>query len=129
MSSNLHATTYNLHASGTTAFCVYVRAADPPKITCHPQELNGAVPGRPVTFTVQATGTEPLDYKWQWTPAGEGSISWQQCDAERFPGACRPKLIISSLQKLNEGTYRCVVSNCAGTQISKPAKLSVGKVL
>ena len=108
---------------------MYVHAADPPKITSHPQELNAAVPGKPVTFTVRVTGTEPLDYKWQWTPAGEGSISWQQCDAEVFPGACSPKLIISSLQKLNEGTYRCVVSNCAGTQISKPAKLSVGKVL
>ena len=110
------------------AFCFY-NAADPPSITKQPQELQEAPPGKPVSFTVRATGTKPLTYLWQWTPVREGSISWQQCDAERFQDACSPKLTISSLQKLNEGTYRCVVSNCAGTQISEPAKLSVGKIL
>ena len=104
--------------------------ADPPKITSHPQELNCAVPGKLVAFTVRATGTEPLGYQWQWKP-GEGTSKeeWQQCDAERFQDACSPNLIISSVQKLNEGSYRCVVSNCAGIQISKPAKLSIGKIL
>ena len=69
-------------------------------------------------------------YQWQWQPPGEESTSeeWQECDTESFPDASSPKLIISSVQKLDEGCYRCVVSNCAGIQISKPAKLSIGKI-
>ena len=84
-----------------------------------------------MAFTIQASGTEPLRYQWQRNRTVEGSSSeeWQQCDAESFPDASSPKLIISSLQKLNEGSYRCVVSNCAGIQISEPAKLSIGKIL
>ena len=35
-------------------------------------------------------------------------------------------LSISSVQKSNEGTYRCIISNWAGNQTSKPAKLSTG---
>ena len=36
-------------------------------------------------------------------------------------------LKIPSVQKLNEGSYHCVVSNCDGSQISTAAKLTIGK--
>ena len=74
-------------------------------------------------FTVEATGTEPLNYWWEWKSAMDDG-GWQLCDVERFPGAT---VVIPSVQKSNEGSYCCVVSNCAGTDISNPAKLSVGK--
>ena len=108
-----------------------MHTADPPRITRHPQELNRVVPGKAVTFTVQATGTNPLQYQWQQNRVVQegGSEQWQQCDAGRYPDATTPKLIISNVQKLNEGSYCCVVSNCAGTQTSKSAELSVGKSL
>ena len=86
--------------------------------------MKDAVQGNPVTFTVQATGTYPLNYKWQWKPAAEVeglSVEWQPCDAEST------SLTIPSVQKSNEGSYHCVVSNIAGTQTSEPAKLSIGK--
>jgi len=78
-------------------------------------------------FTTQAIGTEPLNYLWQWKPAKKwwmwgGSEEWQPCDAK---GSSSATLIISSVQKSNEGSYRCVVSNCAGNQISNSAKLEV----
>jgi len=38
----------------------FLHVADPPTITQHPEELI-AVPGKSVTFTVQATGTEPFN--------------------------------------------------------------------
>ena len=38
-------------------------------------------------------------------------------------------LKIPSLQKLNEGSYQCVISNCAGSQISTAAELRIGKNL
>ena len=108
-----------------------VSIADPPRITTHPQTFNDTVPGKPVTFTVQATGTEPLTYQWQWKPAGEGSRmrEWQQCNMESFPGADSSILTISSVQKLNEGSFRCAISNCVDSQTSNQATLSVGKIL
>ena len=73
-------------------------------------------------FTVQATGIRPLNYQWEWKPAE--SEEWQQCDAKWCDGAT---LTISSVQKSNEGWYHCVVSNCAGSQASNQAELTVGK--
>ena len=77
-------------------------------------------------FTAEATETEPLNYQREWKPATHDS-KWQQCDVERFPGADSPTLTIPSVQKPNEGSYRCVVSNCAATQTSNSAELIVGK--
>ena len=78
-------------------------------------------------FTAEATGTQPLSYQWwHWELAGEGGGSgeWQPCSAEWSNGAT---LTIPSVQKSNEGLYCCVISNCAGDQVSNPAELSVGK--
>ena len=101
-------------------------AAEPPRITTHPQDMRDAVPGEPVTFTTEATGTEPLQYQWEWKPTQEEG-EWQLCDVERFPGADSSTIVISSVEKSNEGSYHCVVSNCAGSQTSNPAKLSFGE--
>ena len=106
-------------------FSLFIHVAEPPSITTHPQDLKNVVPGKLAKFTVQATGTEPLNYNWQWKLAEEdGSEEWQSCDAECCEGAT---LTIPKVQQFNEGSYRCVISNCAGTQISKAAQLSVGK--
>ena len=104
--------------------------ANSPKITTHPRALKEVVPGKPVTFTVRAIGTKPLRYQWQWKPGEEGSSSqeWQECDTETFADASNPKLVISSVQKSKEGSYRCVVSNGAGIQTSRAANLCVGKI-
>ena len=105
----------------------YMYVAEPPRITTHPQDLKDAVPGKPVKFTLQATGTEPLNFHWQWKPAGEedGSKEWQPCPAEWSDGAT---LTIPSVQKSNEGSYLCDISNSAGSQVSNPVNLSVGEI-
>ena len=36
-------------------------------------------------------------------------------------------LNIPSVQQSNEGKYRCIISNCAGSQTSNTATLSLGK--
>ena len=69
-------------------------------------------------------GTEPLIYQWEWTPAGDGEEEWQHCDVE---GPQTATLSIHSVQKLNEGKYRCIIRNCAGSQTSNTATLSLGK--
>ena len=106
---------------------VFIQAARPPRITAHPQQLKDAVPGDTLTFTIQASGTEPLNYQWE-IKTGEGSGVWQPCDVERFPGANCSILIIPSVQESDEGIYHCVVSNNAGSQTSEPVNLNIGKI-
>ena len=113
------------HNTTLIILCV-VCVADPPRIITHPQELRDAAEGKPAKFFIQATGTEKLDYHWQWKPAEEkgGHEDWQQCDAKLCKGAT---LSIAKVGKSNEGSYRCIVSNFAGNQTSIPANLTVGK--
>ena len=75
-------------------------------------------------FTIQATGTEPLNYNWQWKPDEKGGRNeeWQ-------PWSNGTTLTIPNVQKFNEGSYCCVISNCAGTQISEPAQLTISKLI
>ena len=101
---------------------------EPPRITTHPQDIKDIVGGKTAMFTIQATGTEPLNYNWQWKPDEKGGRSeeWQPCTAKGSDGTT---LTIPSVQKLNEGSYCCVISNCAGTQISEPAQLTISKLI
>ena len=106
----------------TPTTCVlFLHIAEPPQISSHPQELIDNVQGKAVNFTIQATGTEPLTYHWQWKPA-EGIQKWQSCPAEWSDGTT---LTIPMVENSSEGSYRCVVSNCAGTQTSHLAVLKV----
>ena len=101
-----------------------MHVADPPRITIHPKDSKDAVSGISVNFTVQATGTEPLNYNWEWNPVKEEGIGkWLLCSG--MEGSDTATLTISSVQKSNEGSYRCVISNCAGNQTCKAAKLEV----
>ena len=77
-------------------------------------------------FTIQATGTKPLSYLWQWKPVEEESEEWQPCPAEWCHDGT---LTIPSVQKFSEGNYRCIVSNCAGSETSNPAFICVGKLV
>ena len=92
-----------------------------PKIIVHPQELENTVPGKPVSFTVEATGTEPLSYQWQWNPVVEGVISeeWQNLTSSgSVQGANTATLTYSSIESCSDGLYRCVVTNVVGEGIS-----------
>jgi len=106
---------------------IYNYVAERPRITSHPQGMKDAVPGESVTFTAEAIGTEPLNYQWEWKSAMDDDSEWQLCDVERFPGADSSTLTIPSVQKSSEGSYRCVISNSAGSQTCNAAKLTVGK--
>ena len=46
-------------------------------------------------FTAEATGTQPLNYQWEWKSAMDDG-EWQPCDVERFPGAM---VVVPSVQK------------------------------
>ena len=109
------------------SFFLFLHAAKPPRITSHPPDHKDAVPGKPVTFCIQATGTEPLNHQWQHKTR-DGNGEWQLCDVESFPGANSSTLTIASVQKSNEGSYHCTVSNYAGIETSECARLTVGEL-
>ena len=94
-------------------------AAKPPKVTSQPVSQNDILPGKNVTLSVEATGTQPLKYQWQWKPFGEDE--WQNLSAE---GSV---LQVEKIQASNAGYYQCVISNSAGSEASHYASLTVGK--
>ena len=104
--------------------------AEPPRITTQPKEFKDVIPGKSVTFAIQATGTEPLSYQWQWRPAGRGKKrgEWQSilCDGSTFQEV-EGGLKLSHVMVCNAGYYRCIVCNCAGSETSQSAKLIVGR--
>ena len=119
---------FQLHYNALTQFLLLIHVVEPLKVITRPQQLKDIVEGESAKFNIQAHGTEPLNYHWQWKPAEKesGSEKWQPCPANWSDGAT---LTVPKVEKLNEGIYRCVVSNLAGEQISNSAKLGVGKNL
>ena len=101
-----------------------------PNVTSHPISLENAPPGKEVAFSVQATGTQPLSYQWQWKQFGEKGEQngWQNLCCESCTlQVVENELKFTRVEACNAGYYRCVVSNCAGSEISCCASLTVGK--
>ena len=84
---------------------------DPPVITLLP--IGGqADPGEPVTFVVEATGTEPLSYQWRK-------------NGTDITDATNTSYAIGAVQESDEGVYDCVATNMADSATSDVAVLSV----
>ena len=83
----------------------------PPSVIQEPQDQT-VVQGTNATFTVMASGTQPLSYQWELNGT---SIS----------GATDSSYTKSSVQPADAGTYVCVITNLAGTMSTTPAQLTV----
>lgn len=83
-----------------------------PNITTHPQSRTNAV-GSTATFSVTATGTAPITYRWYFN------------QTNLITGATSATLTLSNVQFTNMGTYSCLVSNVGGTIMSSNATLTV----
>ncbi|MDB6119156.1 MAG: hypothetical protein JWO08_2937, partial [Verrucomicrobiaceae bacterium] len=82
-----------------------------PVITTHPLSI-GKVVGSTVTFFVAATSAVPPGYQWQ---KNGGDIVGQTAST----------LTLTNVQTVNQGDYRCIVSNIAGSSPSNPATLTL----
>ena len=102
-----------------------ILAAKPPIVIFQPKSQNDIVQGKAVEFSVQATGAKPLSYQWQWKQFGKKSENdeWQNLTSESVT------FQVVKVQACNAGYYRCVVSNCAGSETSQCASLTVGKCM
>ena len=92
----------------------------PPTITAQPRSRTNFV-GTTATFSVTATGTEPLNYRWR----KDGTAL---SDDLRLIGAASPELTIGQVQSGDTGAYTVVVTNGAGAITSLVATLTVNTV-
>lgn len=109
-----------IHGTSNTAFTFTTQAyvpPTPPAVTGQPSAQTVNV-GSPAGFSVTASGTAPLSYQWRrnGTPiAGNSSAS-------------TASLAIASATLADAGSYDCVVSNVAGSDVSAAAVLTVNIV-
>ncbi|MBI5383402.1 MAG: immunoglobulin domain-containing protein [Verrucomicrobia bacterium] len=82
-----------------------------PSITDQPQSQTNVV-GTTATFSVAATGTEPLSYQWRFNNAN-------------LAGATSTNLVLHDVQLSDAGDYTVVVSNACGSVASQGATLTV----
>jgi hypothetical protein len=75
-------------------------------------------PGSTAVFTVGASGTAPLAYRWQKNGV-------DLVDGARISGAASSTLTISGLVPGDAGTYRAIVTNAQGSAPSEGAVLTM----
>jgi alpha-tubulin suppressor-like RCC1 family protein len=81
-----------------------------PIILQQPQSLE-LPPDNNFTFSVQATGSQPMSYQWQF-------------NGTNIPGATSPSLTVTNAQLPAAGYYSVMLSNPYGTNLSSSAGLS-----
>lgn len=109
--------TGTLHGSENTTFSFATEAfvaPTPPTITTQPTSQTVDA-GSNVTFTVAATGTLPLAFEWR-----KGGVM-----ITGNPSATTSTLALSNVSPADAGSYDCVVSNPAGSDVSQAATLAV----
>lgn len=84
----------------------------PPSITSQPID-QAAQQGGYVTFSVTATGSQPLRYHWRLN------------ETTLIPNATNSSLTVSNLQSSDAGAYSVVVTNLGGMDTSSNAVLTI----
>jgi outer membrane protein assembly factor BamB len=98
-------------AGSVTSAPVRLTVLVPPAIDRQPLSQTGSL-GASVTFSVNAHGSSPLDYNWQFQGAN-------------LAGATNPTLCLNRITAAQAGTYSVVVTNAAGEVTSHAAALIV----
>jgi hypothetical protein len=87
----------------------------PPSILTQPASRI-ALPGETIVFSVTAAGSAPLSYQWR-------------VDGTEIPNATSNRLVLTSVQYPDAGTYTVLVSNPHGAATSDAAQLVVTNIL
>jgi hypothetical protein len=88
-----------------------------PVITSRPVSQTVAVGGS-ASFSIEATGTEPLTYQWK-------RHGIDLSDDNTYTGTATPNLFINNVQTDKAGAYNVVVANIVGSTASPSATLRV----
>lgn len=106
-------------ASGTNYRAPLTAPVTPtaPTITLHPADRTVTAPAA-IGMSITANGTQPLSYVWQRQPAGGGA--WTT-----VAGATGPTINVASSTADTGASYRCQVTNAAGSATSTAGVLTV----
>jgi polyhydroxybutyrate depolymerase len=94
--------------------CTLATGFGQPIITTQPQSRTNVL-GTTASFTVTATGSEPLAYQWQ-------KLLTEWSDLPDFTNA---SLVLTNVQTIDAADYRVAVTNVYGASTSTPAHLYV----
>lgn len=86
----------------------------PPTIDTHPVSRL-VVEGDPFTLMTEASGSQPLLYRWQFLSAELGGDFVDLTNDGIFTGATENTLANSAARLTDEGSYQCVVTNAIDT--------------
>ncbi len=94
-------------------FCIN----DPPRIQ-QPPGSQFVAAGGTTAFSLIASGTSPLSYRWQ---KNQADLS----DAGHYSGSATAVLTINGVDGSDVASFRCVVTNAFGSVTSSPASLTL----
>ena len=97
-------------AGSITSIVAVLTVLSPPGIVSNPQSLTIAL-GQNATFSVGATGSQPLAFQWRFNGGAIG-------------GATGSSYTRTNAQPLNAGEYTVVITNIVGSITSAPASLA-----
>ncbi len=89
----------------------------PPHIYSQPQDQISYW-GQRVSFTVGAWGYPTPSYQWM-------AHGTNLTDSSHISGSVTPSLILNGITSADAGSYQVLASNCAGTDLSRSATLTV----
>ena len=101
--------------------CPFSSTVDlPPTVVDQPDDQLNQIPQSNVSFSITATGTEPLSYQWQKDGADLSNTDY-------IEGVTTTTLVVRDITKADEGAYSCVVTNHVGVDESDAAQMSIGR--
>ncbi len=102
---------------GWIAESLLVVPTSAPSITQQPSNQS-VTTGGTATFSVVATGSNPLGYQWQ-----KNTVTLN--DGGHYSGCTTAALTVSGVDSNDVASYRCVVTNAYGSATSNPAALTL----
>jgi hypothetical protein len=102
----------------TTSAIAHLIVIVPPKITVQPAGKLNEPDGAIISFTVTATGAEPLYYQWR---NGSADLT----DGGEITGSMTSNLVINPATSLDAGTYSVLITNAYGTTTSVLVPLTI----
>lgn len=110
----------SLGSRSRTSAPASVTVSDGPIITVEPMPATRTVnPGITVVYSVTATGVGDLTYQWRKRPFAPFAPFVD------VPGATSPTLVLENITANDGGSYKCVVTDECGTEVSKTVRLRI----
>jgi hypothetical protein len=124
--ANYRCVVTNAYGSTNTASATLTvtNANTPPSIVQQPLNQNVAAGGTG-SFTVLASGSEPLSYQWQKSFSLQPLAFSPLTNGGHYSGATSNTLTITTVDSSDVANFRCVVTNAYGVTNSSAATLTI----